>query len=103
MDDKLENVVRECQRQISETGEALRSDVKSRVEAVSGGVARLEREVGHKAHSGDMKALSEEVAKLKKRSVVVFLTLRRRLPRSRMTRRRISRRLACRAKTRRSP
>ena len=66
LDDKLESVVRECQRQISETGEALRSDVKSRVEAVSGGVARLEREVGHKAHSEDMKALSEEVAKLKK-------------------------------------
>ena len=67
LDDKLESVVRECQRQISETGKALRSDVKSLVsEAVSSGVARLEREVGHKAHSGDMKALSEEVAKLKK-------------------------------------
>ena len=66
LDDKLENVVRECQRKISETGEALRSDVRSRVEAVSGGVARLEREVGEKARSGDMRALSDEVAKLKK-------------------------------------
>ena len=66
LDDKLENVVRECQRHISETGEALRSDVRSRVEAVSGGVASLEREVGEKAGSGDMRVLSEEVAKLKK-------------------------------------
>ena len=62
LDGRLEEVVRQCERRISESTKAL----LLRVEAVPSGVARLEKEVGDRANSGGVMALSEEVAQLKK-------------------------------------
>ena len=66
LDGRLDNFVRECERRISESEEAMRGDVKLQVVAVSSRVARLEKDVGDRASIDDLRTLSEEVARLKK-------------------------------------
>ena len=64
-DDRLKEVAQECERRISETEQALSGDMGSHVAALSGDISNLKRDVSDRASTGCVRALSEEVSRLR--------------------------------------